>query len=829
MSDKRSFKIPEKRCDHRVGELYKNRLSCYVTIIRKFIVFRIVFVISFHRVSKMKIFRYKIVWTAIFVMTGAFPHSGPILEKHRIVKKSVLRTKPRLDAMIYGKVAQKIRRMNDVYDQYYEYEIQNAYKRLENLNAADTKVFVEEQNKLTETFLSNCTFREKIKNKVEDLWRYETQTCPAKYDNKYYYETSDGRKDEKVLYYVDTLGGSPSVFSFPNTDPNRIVTHKKFSGNGKILAYSVSTNGESSDTDIYFKDVTNNTLLPKSLSKVKYSTIAWTKDNGGIFYVSYTEGDADTRRGIQKLHLHRLEQEQNDDTIVQEFKDEPFFQIDAEVTDNGEWLLFTVTENVRDKSVYAAKISPDGKLVGHVTEIVKKTEHVGLHLNLDATKLLPTNKNTTIDKFDTIFEYVANDGPEAIFLTSRNSQNFSLIKINLNNPGADWSVLLPEDKNFKILQWAKAVNGDHFVACYLDDVSNVLQLHDLKNGEYLKTFTVPRYSTVSEFSGSRSRSEIFYKVTSFLIPGDIYKADLTDPRNPKVTIHYKTTVPGFDSKDYKVRQDFYQSSSHNTTKIPIFIVSKKDRAKKESMPALLYGNGGFGVSIQPHFSVSRLVFMKNFNGIFAIANIRGGGEYGEKWHDEGRLFKKQNSFNDFQDAARYLVNKEYTTAGQLAIHGVGNGGLLVAVCINQKPELFGAAIAESGFMDMLRYHNFGSGYSLIPEYGKWEVEQQFYNLLRYSPLHNIKRPPSYVPFPATLLLTEDHDECISPMHTYKYIASLQYRNGLFGGNGKNCPPLMARIELESGHGIDESNDKGIKKYADILTFITYSLGLNFED
>ncbi|XP_043276442.1 prolyl endopeptidase-like [Venturia canescens] len=682
---------------------------------------------------------------------------------------------------------------------YFGQKIPDPYAWLEHPDSDEVKQFINKQNAVTTAYLSGGLIRQKIKDELTKLCDFRTYSCPKKHGNKYYYNIDSGLQSQSVLHVQDSLNSEPRVFLDPKICcANEVVsiTDKVFSDNGEILAFSASVNG-SDWNEIYFKNTETGFMYPEVLKRVKYSTIMWTKDNKGIFYGAYPEENEvlenkDIRKvENQKLYYHIVGTEQSKDVLVVEFPDEPYFRIKAQVVDyNGLLLIFAMndTDNTR---MYLTRL-PVGKISQkfHLEKI--------------------------IDEPQSTYEYVTNDGPMAFFVTNKNAPNFQLIRIDLEHPKTAASIVLPQHA-INVLSWVRAVDKDKLVTCYIENVKSVLQLYSLNTGRLLRTFPL-EVGTIAEFSGDKKNSEIFYRFTSFLTPGIIYRVDLREDKAPEI---FKTMGnDNLDLREYETKQVFYKSK--DGTRIPMFIVAKADSVKDGTMPAILHGYGGFGVSVQPFFSAKTLLFVKHFNGVFAVANIRGGGEYGEEWHEAGKLFKKQNTFDDFQSAAEYLVQNGFTSPSMLTIEGESNGGLLVAACINQRPELFGAAIANVGVMDMLKYHNFTIGYAWVPEYGSSDNRKEFINLLKYSPLHNVKRPPKGVQFPATLLLTADHDDRVVPLHSLKHIATLQYH---IGRSPFQRNPILARIEKQAGHGSGKSLTKQIEEAADSMTFIVKALNL----
>ncbi|OXU24299.1 hypothetical protein TSAR_016943 [Trichomalopsis sarcophagae] len=699
----------------------------------------------------------------------------------------------------------KARRDETAVDVYHGVEIKDPYKWLEDPESEETKAYVDAQNAITVPFIQACPKRQAIHDRLKQLWDYPKYSCPAKKGSKYYFFMNTGLQNQSVFYVQDSLDGEPRVFLDPNTfstDGTVAISSGEFSEDGGIYAYALSASGSDWNT-IHFINTKTGEKYPEVLEKVKYSSITWTHDNVGVFYACYPEqlekadGSETFVNKNQKLCYHKVGTPQSEDVVVVDFPEHPLWRIDAKVTDCGRWLVVMPQQECRDNLVFFAKLNTAEGIKGKLP----LTEVVG---NLEAD-----------------YEYVTNVGTKAVFRTNKNAPNFKLIATDFENYQENsWSELIAEHSR-NVLDWATAVDKDKLVVCYIEDVKNVLGVHSLETGKLIRQLPLD-VGTVVGFSGDLKYSEIFYQFTSFLTPGIIYTLDLKEnEEKPKVFREIK--VNDFDASLYKTTQIFY--SSKDGTKIPMFIVHKKDLVLDGSSPALLYGYGGFNVSIQPTFSVTRLVFLQHLNGVLAIPNIRGGGEYGEKWHNGGRFTNKQNVFDDFQCAAEYLIDNRYTSPKKLIIQGGSNGGLLVGACINQRPDLFGAAIAQVGVMDMLKFHKFTVGYAWTSDYGSSDDSEHFKNLLKYSPLHNVKPPKDGGQYPATLLLTADHDDRVVPLHSLKLIATLQHE---IGSLPQQTNPILIRIDVKAGHGRGKPTSKVIDESTDILSFVVQTLNLEFK-
>ncbi|XP_075238245.1 prolyl endopeptidase [Lycorma delicatula] len=700
------------------------------------------------------------------------------------------------------------RRDEQVIDSYHGVEVADPYRWMEDPDSEETKNFIDEQNTISRPFLDNCPIRSKINSKLTQLWNYPKYSCPYRHGDKYFYYMNTGLQNQSVLYIQDSLESESRVFMDPNalsSDGTIAITGTQFSDDEKTIAYGLSQSGSDWMT-IHFKDVETGKDYPEKLEKVKCSCMTWTHDNKGIFYGRYpdqigkADGSETNCNTNQKLYYHRVGTPQSEDVLVVEFPEEPNFIIGAEVSDCGRWLLITPKKDCKDTLLYFSDLHaiPGGEING----------------KLDLIQV--------VHKLEADYDYITNDGPDFIFRANRDAANYKLIKINFNNPAKEnWKTVIPEHE-FDVLDWASAVDGDKLVLCYIHDVKSVLQLHDLKTGNLLKIFPLDM-GCITGYSGKRKYSEIFYQFTSFLSPGKIYRCDLSKP-NFQSQVFREIKVEGFDASNFETKQVFYPSK--DGTKIPMFIVHKKGLVLNGQNPTLLYGYGGFNISIQPTFSITRLVLIRHLNGILAVANLRGGGEYGQKWHDAGRLFNKQNVFDDFHAAAEYLTKESYTSRNFLAIQGGSNGGLVVAACINQRPDLYGAAIIQVGVLDMLRYHKFTVGSMWVSDYGSADDQKHFENLYKYSPLHNIKEPSGDVQYPATLLFTASHDDRVVPLHSLKFIATLHH---VLSNSKKQTKPILIHVETKAGHGGGKPTAKVIEQSTDILCFLSETLGLQFVD
>eukprot|EP00047_Mylnosiga_fluctuans_P002519 m.224841 g.224841 ORF g.224841 m.224841 type:complete len:705 (-) comp11160_c0_seq1:70-2184(-) len=694
------------------------------------------------------------------------------------------------------------RRDDSVTDEYHGTHVADPYRYLEDPDAEETKAFVQAQNAISEPFLKGTDVREKFSARMTELYNYPKYSCPFKRGQRYFYYFNTGLQNHSVLYMQDSLDGEPRVLIDPNTlseDGTTAMQYVSFSDDGRYLAYGLSEKGSDWAT-LKVRDVETGADLPDVLKWVKFSCLSWTHDGKGFFYNRYAQPQVSADAGTetetnvnQKLCYHVLGQAQDDDVLVYDMPEHPKWMSGLEVTDDGQYFILTISEGCDpvNRLLYA----PAGPITGRI----------------EFTKV--------VDNFDAQYEYISNDGPIFTFKTNLTAPRYRLIRADLTQGEAvQWTDVIPEAAD--VLEWAAAVNDTQLVLAYLRDVKSVLELRELESGKEILTFPLD-VGHVPAFSGRRRDNAIFYKFTSFLEPGTIYRVDLTAlPLTP--VVFRTTTITGFDASRFTTSQVFV--TSKDGTKFPMFIVSRKDTALDGANPTLLYGYGGFNISITPSFSVSRVILCQNLGGILAIANIRGGGEYGETWHKAGSLAHKQNVFDDFQAAAEYLIAHKYTSPAKLAINGASNGGLLVAACVNQRPDLFGCALASVGVMDMLRFHKFTIGHAWCTDYGCSDKADEFEWLIKYSPLHNVR--PAATQYPAILILTGDHDDRVVPLHSLKLIATLQH---VIGSLPNQTNPIMARIEVAAGHGAGKPTKKIIDEVADMYAFFARTLGAVWTD
>eukprot|EP00002_Diphylleia_rotans_P015522 TRINITY_DN3006_c0_g1_i4.p1 TRINITY_DN3006_c0_g1~~TRINITY_DN3006_c0_g1_i4.p1 ORF type:complete len:709 (-),score=155.44 TRINITY_DN3006_c0_g1_i4:108-2234(-) len=696
-----------------------------------------------------------------------------------------------------------------VVDQLHGQDVADPYRHLEDPDSESTKAWVDEQNKVTDEFMKNCTDKPKIRQRLEHLMNYPRVGCPFKRGGKYYFYKNTGLQNQSILYVQDTLDSTePKVFLDPNTlseDGTAALGVTKFSDSGDYFAYGVSLSGSDWQT-IYVRNTNTFENLADKLQWIKFSSIAWAPDNSGFYYSRFpapaSRLDQDEeKRGSEvdqninnAVYFHKLNTPQEEDTLIYRDPGHPKWIYSVSTSNDSKYLLITSSEST----------APVNRVFYLKFDAVEKDSD-GLH---KVTKL--------IDNFDAGYSYITNQGSKFYFHSNRNAPKYRILSIDLERPEEEnWTEVIPQTND--PMEWAFCVNHDNILVMYMRDVKEILELKAL-DGSHLHTFDLPSFGSIIEASGKHNETEMTFKFASFLYPGSVFHYDF---KTKTQTLWFESKVQGFEPSLYTVNQVFYESTGGD--KIPMYIIHKKGIALDGNRMTFLYGYGGFSISLTPAFSTNRLVFLQHYDGVLAIPNLRGGGEYGEEWHEKGILDRKQNVFDDFQNAAKYLIEHQYTRPERLAICGGSNGGLLVGACVNQRPDLFGCAIAQVGVLDMLRFHKFTIGHFWVSDYGCADKAEDFEYLIKYSPLHTVKKGR---PFPSVLLTTADHDDRVVPLHSYKYISTLQFE---LGKEAYQTKPLLIRVETKTGHGAGKPISKVLDETAEIYSFVTHCTGSQWLD
>jgi prolyl oligopeptidase len=668
----------------------------------------------------------------------------------------------------------------DVTDTYFGTTVADPYRWLEDDNSEETGLWVEAQNKVTHAYLSQIPFRKQIHDRLTQLWNFPRYGVPFHEGNNYFFFKNNGIQNQSVLYIQPTLKDEPKVFLDPNKlSPDGTVALGTFSvsKDGKYFAYAISGSG-SDWNEVYVKETATGKQLDDKLEWVKFSGLSWQGD--GFYYSRYDQptGGAEysSKNEFHKVYYHKLGEPQSADKLIYSNNEYPLRNYGVQTTEDQMYLILRESETTSGNALYIKDLNKP---------------------NDEFRKIA--------DGFRFEYSVVHNTGNTFYIHTNDNAPRYRLIAVSLDKPNKkDWKVIIGEKD--EVLQDVHVAGGT-FVAQYMKDATSKVNIVDL-NGKLLHEMQLPGIGTLTGFSSKVKEDTAFYAFTSFTFPSTVYAYDV---KNNISNVLFSSDLD-FDSKQFVSEQVFF--TSKDGTKVPMFIVHKADMQMDGSNPVYLYGYGGFNVSLTPSFSPSRLVFLEN-GGIFVMVNLRGGGEYGEQWHKAGTKLNKQNVFDDFIAAAEYLIEKKYTSPKKIAIAGGSNGGLLVGAAMIQRPELFGAAIPAVGVMDMLRFHKFTIGWAWIGDYGSSDNEEEFRYLLKYSPLHNLKKGTCY---PPTLITTADHDDRVVPAHSFKFAATLQEM--------QSCEnPALIRIETKAGHGAGKPLSKMIDEAADIWSFIMYNLGI----
>jgi prolyl oligopeptidase len=665
-----------------------------------------------------------------------------------------------------------------VRDDYFGTVVYDPYRWLEDDQSAETKDWVQKQNLVTFGYLEQIPFRDKIKSRLEEIWNFEKYGTPFKEGGKYYYFKNDGLQNQSVLYVQDSLEGAARVILDPNTfsaDGTSSLQEYAFSKDGRYLAYSISKGGSDWRT-IRVLDLQTGQELSDQIQWAKFTNIAWVAE--GFYYSRYPEpqpgAELTAANQNSAIYFHRLGSNQQEDRKVYSDPKHPDYYFGATTTEDERFLILTSGESTSGNALAFRDLSKKNAAVIHI-----------------------------VKGFENEYQVVDNLGDQLLTLTNRNAPNQRLVLIDTKKPQVEnWKVLAPEDPK-DVLQSAH-ICGGKIVCVYLQNACSALRVY-APEGKLLKEIQLPELGTVGAVSGKKDEDEAFFSFQSFLRPNTIYTLDM---RTLDVGM-FKSPKMAFNPDNYITKQVWY--TSKDGTKVPMFITHKKHIVLDGSNPALLYGYGGFNVSLTPGFSPSKAALLEN-NGIYAAPNIRGGGEFGEKWHKAGTKCRKQNVFDDFIAAAEYLIREKYTRPAKLAIEGGSNGGLLVGACMTQRPDLFAVCFPRVGVLDMLRYHRFTIGYAWAVDYGRSDDKEEFPCLYAYSPLHNIRKTA----YPATMVTTADHDDRVVPAHSFKFAATLQECQ-------QGDKPALIRIETGAGHGAGKPTGKLLEEAADMLAFMLWEV------
>jgi len=676
------------------------------------------------------------------------------------------------------KIVYPVTKKGDVVDSYFGTKVHDPYRWLEDDKSEETAAWVKDQNKVTFGYLESIPYRGEIKSRLEKIWNYEKYTAPQKEGAYIYFSRNNGLQNQFVIYRQKN-NEEPEVFLDPNkfsADGTSSLGEMEFSKDGSRVAYSISEGG-SDWRKVIAMDAETKEIIGDTLKDIKFSGLSW-QANEGFYYSSYDKpkgSELSAKTDHHKLYFHKLGTNQTEDKVV--FGSDIVRRyVGGSVTEDGRYLVVSASMSTTGNELYIKDLKKPG------------------------------NKfNVIVDNFDNDHSVLDNEGSKLFIVTNLNAPDKRVITADAEEPGVkNWVDLIPETEN--VLE-PTAGSGYIFAHYMIDAISKVLQ-YDRK-GVLIREITLPGVGTASGFAAKRNDKEVYYSFTNYITPSTIYKLD---PGNGNSDI-YKKPVVAFNGEDYESEQIFYNSK--DGTRIPMIITRRKGIPMNGKNPTILYGYGGFDISETPAFSIS-VAFWLETGGIYAVANIRGGGEYGEKWHLAGTKMKKQNVFDDFIAAGEYLIEKKYTSSDFLAIRGGSNGGLLVGAVMTQRPDLMKVALPAVGVMDMLRYHTFTAGAGWAYDYGTSEESKEMFEYIyKYSPVQNVKEGIKY---PSTFITTGDHDDRVVPAHSFKFASQLQEKNA-----GNN--PVLIRIETNAGHGAGTPVSKSIEQYADIFSFTLYNMGI----
>ncbi len=683
-------------------------------------------------------------------------------------------------------LAAPVTRMDTVVDDYFGTKIADPYRWLENDTAREVIQWVKDQNKSTHHYLDQIPYRNQIKKRLTEIWNFPKYSAPFKEGEYYYFSKNNGLQNQSILYRTNDLNKTENAEVF--LDPNKLsddgtvsLASLTFSKDHHYAAVGIATSG-SDWNQIFVMDVNTKQKTGDTINWVKFSGATWR--GNGFYYSRYDEPvqgkGFSNQNEFMKIYYHTLGKTQNTDELIYDDKKHPLRYFNASLTEDERFLFINVSEGTSGSEILVKDLSKNEKVF-----------------------------STLFKGFKNNYGIVNNDGDRILALTDYDAPRYRLISVDPKNPDPkNWIDIIPQSKD--LLENVVSAGGNQLLATFLSDASSRLKHYTYK-GAFIKDIELPGIGTAGTGGSKKGEDVISYNYVSFTDPGSIYLYDL---KNQSSKIWKSTASEAkFNPDDFETKQVFYPTK--DGTKIPMFIIHKKGLKTDGNNPTLLYAYGGFNISLTPSFSVSRIMFLEQ-GGIYAIANLRGGGEYGEEWHKAGMLDKKQNVFDDFIAAAEYLISEKYTSSNKLAINGGSNGGLLVGACMTQRPELFQVAIPAVGVLDMLRYHKFTIGWGWAVEYGSSDKKEQFDYLIKYSPLHNIKDNVSY---PATMILTADHDDRVVPAHSFKFAATLLSKPV------DESKPILIRIDTKAGHGAGKPTTKLIEDATDMYSFIMWNLGI----
>ena len=669
-------------------------------------------------------------------------------------------------------------RKDNTVDNYFGNEVADPYRWLEDDLSEETAAWVRKQNKVTFNYLKQIPFRDAIQKRMEELWNYERVSAPFKEGDYTYYYKNDGLQNQSVLYRKDK-NGKEEVFLDPNTfseDGTTSLGGLSFTKDGSLCAYSISEGG-SDWRKVFIMDAKTKKLTGETIVDVKFSGVSWL-GNEGFYYSSYDKpkgSELSAKTDQHKLYYHKLGTPQNNDKVI--FGDtEKRRYVGGYVTQDQNYLVITAATSTSGNELYVKSLKqPNSDII------------------------------TIVNNFDNDNRIITTKGNTLYISTNYEAPNTKIVTVDASAPQQqNWKDLIAETENVL----SPSTGAGYIFAEYMQDAVSVVKQYDY-NGKLIRTVALSGIGSVGGFGGKKDAETLYYSFTNYVSPGTIYAYD---PETGKSTLYRKPKVD-FNPEDYTSKQVFY--TSKDGTKVPMIITYKKGTKLDGKNPTMLYGYGGFNISLTPSFSIPNAVWLEN-GGVYAVANLRGGGEYGKKWHNAGTKMQKQNVFDDFIAAAEYLIENNYTSSDYLAIRGGSNGGLLVGATMTQRPDLMKVALPAVGVLDMLRYHTFTAGAGWAYDYGTAEDNAAMFEYLKgYSPLHNIKKGVEY---PATLITTGDHDDRVVPAHSFKFAATLQEKQA-----GNN--PVLIRIGVNAGHGAGKSISQTIEEYSDIQAFTLYNMGV----